>query len=57
MEKNYIFGILIVGSFTKLLGEHVQKVSKKLTTWIVRLQRLKWKEKFFSTMHDRDNRL
>jgi hypothetical protein len=28
----------------------VQKVSKKLTTWIARLKRLKWKEKFFLLM-------
>jgi hypothetical protein len=32
-----IFGILTIGSCTRLLGEHVQKVSKKLTAWIVRL--------------------
>jgi hypothetical protein len=33
----YFFGILTVGSSTRLLGEHVQKNSKKLTVRIVRL--------------------
>jgi hypothetical protein len=32
-----IFGILTIGSCTRLLGEHVQKNSKKLTVRIVRL--------------------
>jgi hypothetical protein len=31
------FALSIVGSWPRLLGEHVQKVSKKLTTQIVRL--------------------
>jgi hypothetical protein len=36
-KKNFFFAILSVRSCPRLLGEHVQKVSKKLTTWIVRL--------------------
>jgi hypothetical protein len=35
--KKSIFGILTIGSCTRLVGEHVQKISKKLTAWIVRL--------------------
>jgi protein required for attachment to host cells len=31
----YFFAILIVGSCPRLLGEHVQKVSKKLTARII----------------------
>jgi hypothetical protein len=36
-KKNSFFGILTVKSCLRLLGEHVQKVSKKLTVRIVRL--------------------
>jgi hypothetical protein len=36
-KKRTFFEILPEGSCPKLLGEHVQKVSKKLTTQIVRL--------------------
>jgi hypothetical protein len=35
-KKNSIFGILTVRSFPRLLQEHVQKVSKKLTGQILR---------------------
>jgi hypothetical protein len=35
--KKSIFEILIVGSCTRLLGEHVQKVLKELTAQILRL--------------------
>jgi hypothetical protein len=44
----YFFCGFIVKYCPRLLQEHVQKVSQKLTVWIVRLLRLKWKEKFFS---------
>jgi hypothetical protein len=37
MKKILFFGILAVGFFPTLLGEHLQKVSKKLTAPIVRL--------------------
>jgi hypothetical protein len=55
--KKTLFAILTLRYCPKLLGEHVQKVSKKLTTRIVRLQRLKWIEKFFLLVPGRDNRL
>jgi hypothetical protein len=41
MKNNFFFAFLTVGSCLRLLGEHVQKVSQNLTTWIR-------KEKFFS---------
>jgi hypothetical protein len=57
-NKNlFIFAILTVRSCPRLLGEHVQKVSKKLTAWIVRLLRLKWKEKFSSLVLGKDNKV
>jgi hypothetical protein len=37
MEFYFIFRILTIGSCPRLLGEHVEKVLKKLTTRIVRL--------------------
>jgi hypothetical protein len=36
-KKVHFFGILTIVSCPRLLGEHVQKVSKKLTAQIVRL--------------------
>jgi hypothetical protein len=45
-EKNN-FALLIVRICPRLLREHAEKVSQKLTAKIVRLTRLKWKEKFF----------
>jgi hypothetical protein len=35
-KKMFVFAILIVRSCPRLLGEHVQKVSKTLTTQIAR---------------------
>jgi hypothetical protein len=56
-EKKSFLGILTLGSCPRLLREHVQKVSKKLTASIVRLKCLNWKEKFFYPVPGRDNKL
>jgi hypothetical protein len=55
MEKNYFYGILTICSCPRLLGEHVEKVSKKLTAQIVRLLHLKWNEKYFLLVPGRDS--
>jgi hypothetical protein len=47
MKKNYFFAFLVLKSYPRLLGEHVQKVLQKLTTWI-------GKEKFFSLVPGRE---
>jgi hypothetical protein len=53
----YVCANLIIRSCLGLLGEHVQKLSKKLTAQIVRLLHLKCKEKFVSLVPSRDSRL
>jgi hypothetical protein len=51
----HFFALLTVGSCIRLLGKHVQKVSRHLTARIVRLQQMKLKENFFSTVSGRES--
>jgi hypothetical protein len=47
MNSFYFYALSTVGSCPRLLGKHVQKVSLNLTTLIMILSRLKWKENIF----------
>jgi hypothetical protein len=54
---NFFSPLSTVGSCPRLLKEHMQNNSQNLTARIVRELRLKWKEKFFSLVPNRDNRV